>query len=96
MNTENASQAMKGNYTPWKVIQVLEDESASQSNPKEEFSYPYMSMNKQGQVFLVYTWNRKRIKSITWDTSNLSAYLRQAQLESPVVTEPSVEIKEVK
>ncbi|CAN1526134.1 COG4692 Predicted neuraminidase (sialidase) [Burkholderiaceae bacterium] len=96
LNTENASQAMKGNYTPWKVIQVLEDESASQSNPKEEFSYPYMSMNKQGQVFLVYTWNRKRIKSITWDTSNLSAYLRQAQLESAVITEPSVEIKEVK
>jgi hypothetical protein len=55
-----------------------------------------MSMNKQGQVFLVYTWNRKRIKSITWDTGNLSAYLRQAQLESTVITEPSVEIKEVK
>lgn len=96
INTENVSQATKGNYTPWKVIQVLEDESASQSNPKEEFSYPYMSMNKQGQVFLVYTWNRKRIKSITWETSNLLAYLRQAQLESTVITEPPAEIKEVK
>lgn len=95
-NTENASQTMKANYTPWKVIQVLEDESASQSNPKEEFSYPYMSINKQGQVFLVYTWNRKRIKSITWEGSNLYPYLRQAQLESSAITELPAETKEVK
>lgn len=95
-NTENTSQATKANYTPWKVIQVLEDESASQSNPKEEFSYPYMSINKQGQVFLVYTWNRKRIKSIIWETTNLYSYLRQAQLESSVITVPPAEAKEVK
>jgi len=37
-NNDTSSQAAKDNYSPWKIIQVLEDESASQSNPKEEFS----------------------------------------------------------
>lgn len=78
---QDTSQTTKSNYTPWKIIQVLEDESASTTNPKEEFSYPYMSLNQQGQLLLVYTWNRKRIKSILWEASNLQSYLQQAKAE---------------
>jgi hypothetical protein len=74
----------------------LEDETASQSNPKEEFSYPYMSMNKQGQVFLVYTWNRKRIKSITWESNNLVAYLHQVHQEIASTMDTPTEMKEAK
>jgi predicted neuraminidase len=95
-NNENSSQTAKENYSPWKTIQVLEDETASQSNPKEEFSYPYMSMNKQGQVFLVYTWNRKRIKSITWEPNNLVAYLHQVHQEIVSVIDITTEMKEAK
>jgi predicted neuraminidase len=93
-NNDTSSQAAKDNYSPWKIIQVLEDESASQSNPKEEFSYPYLSMNKQGQVFLVYTWNRKRIKSISWEPNNLMAYLRQAQHEMAATSNTPIDLKE--
>ena len=95
-NNDTSSQAAKDNYSPWKIIQVLEDESASQGNPKEEFSYPYLSMNKQGQVFLVYTWNRKRIKSITWEPNNLVAYLHQVYQEIASTMDTPTEMKEAK
>ena len=78
----DSSQPAKNNYSPWKTIAVLEDETASTTNPKEEFSYPYMSLNQQGQVLLVYTWNRKRIKSILWDAGNLQSYLQHVKAET--------------
>jgi predicted neuraminidase len=77
----DSSQPAKSNYSPWKTIAVLEDETASTTNPKEEFSYPYMSLNQQGQVLLVYTWNRKRIKSILWDAGYLQSYLQHIKSE---------------
>jgi len=77
----DSSQPAKSNYSPWKTIAVLEDETASMTNPKEEFSYPYMSLNQQGQVLLVYTWNRKRIKSILWDAGYLQSYLQHIKSE---------------
>ena len=77
----DSSQSAKSNYSPWKTIAVLEDETASTTNPKEEFSYPYMSLNQQGQVLLVYTWNRKRIKSILWDAGYLQSYLQHIKSE---------------
>lgn len=78
----DTSQPAKSNYSPWKTIGVLEDETASTTNPKEEFSYPYMSLNQQGQVLLVYTWNRKRIRSILWDASNLQSYIQYVKAET--------------
>jgi predicted neuraminidase len=81
-NQVDSSQLEKSNYSLWKTIAVLEDETASTTNPKEEFSYPYMSLNQQGQVLLVYTWNRKRIKSILWDASNLESYLQHVKAET--------------
>ena len=78
----DSSQSAKSNYSPWKTIAVLEDETASTTNPKEEFSYPYMSLNQQGQVLLVYTWNRKRIKSILWDAGYLQSYLQHIKSET--------------
>jgi predicted neuraminidase len=78
----DSSQPAKSNYSPWKTIAVLEDETASTTNPKEEFSYPYMSLNQQGQVLLVYTWNRKRIKSVLWDAGNLQSYLQHVKTET--------------
>jgi len=53
-----------------------------------------LSMNKQGQVFLVYTWNRKRIKSISWEPNNLMAYLRQVQHEMAATSNTPIDLKE--
>jgi predicted neuraminidase len=78
----DSSQPTKNNYSPWKTIAVLEDETASTTNPKEEFSYPYLSLNQQGQVLLVYTWNRKRIKSVLWDAGHLQSYLQHVKAET--------------
>lgn len=42
----------------WKVILTLESE------PDQEFSYPSLIQAKDGQVHIVYTWKRKRIKHV--------------------------------
>lgn len=37
----------------------------------QEFSYPYMLQTRNGNLHLVYTWHRTRIKHIQMDPSNL-------------------------
>jgi hypothetical protein len=50
-----------------------------------------MSVNQQGQVLLVYTWNRKRIKSVVWEPVQLQNYLQHAKADTfeltPVASE---------
>ena len=45
----------------WRRIATLEN------SPGREFSYPYMISTPTGQIHLVYTWNRKRIKHLTFN-----------------------------
>ena len=50
-------------YSNWKIIEVLEQEPAN-TNPPSEFSYPYIAQASNGEIQLVYTWHRKKIRSI--------------------------------
>jgi len=36
---------------------------------KNEFSYPYLIRSSNGSMHLLYTWNRKRIRHISFNDS---------------------------
>lgn len=61
--TENTKNTEKqGNeFQTWHRVAVLEN------TPGEEFSYPYMIRTRDGKIHMVYTWQRKRIKHITFN-----------------------------
>lgn len=63
------------NYSNWKILKVLDDETQSNTNSYHEFSYPYLSANEQGDVMLLYTWNRKKIKTVIFENNNLNSAL---------------------
>ncbi|HLP44647.1 MAG TPA: sialidase family protein [Candidatus Kapabacteria bacterium] len=48
-------------FQQWQRVAVLEN------TPGEEFSYPYMIRTRDGKIHLVYTWQRKRIKHVTFN-----------------------------
>ncbi len=45
----------------WQAVATLEN------SPGHEFSYPYMIKSRSGDVHLVYTWKRKRIKHVVFN-----------------------------
>ena len=45
----------------WQAIATLEN------SPGQEFSYPYMIRSRSGDIHLVYTWKRKRIKHVVFN-----------------------------
>lgn len=50
-----------GVYLPWKIIQILEDDSALPKEARRRFSYPYSLEDEQGNIHIVYTWSQERI-----------------------------------
>jgi predicted neuraminidase len=59
---ENLSLAVsEKNGLNWQQVAALED------TPGEEFSYPYMLRTQDGNIHLVYTWRRKRIKHLVFN-----------------------------
>lgn len=50
--------------TPWRVVQVLEDDESLSSEQRKEFSYPYLISVNGEDAHLVYTWDRKRIRHV--------------------------------
>jgi len=46
----------------WRVIRDVEV-----GDPPDEFSYPYLIQAARGEYHLVYTWNRTRIRYVTFD-----------------------------
>ncbi len=52
----------------WKVIHSFEGgENAAASDINDEFSYPQLTGTCGGEIHLVYTWQRKRIKHIVFN-----------------------------
>lgn len=50
-------------YSNWETIEIIENETPNGSSPIE-FSYPYIAQAPNGEIQLVYTWNRQKIRSI--------------------------------
>ncbi len=56
-----------GSADDWKIVKVLEDEIATGLDHEFEFSYPSMTIDTDGFIHLVYTWNQKRIKHLRFN-----------------------------
>jgi predicted neuraminidase len=50
-----------------KIVKVLEEETAIDLDHEYEFSYPSMTIDPDGFIHLVYTWNQKRIKHLRFN-----------------------------
>lgn len=58
----------------WRVIHSFERAPAPAPNEREaEFSYPWMMRGANGEVHVFYTWSRKQIKHVSFN----SAWLKQ-------------------
>ena len=51
---------IKGEH--WQVLEVLEDDEATDPVHRKEFSYPYLISVDGNDAHLVYTWDRKKIR----------------------------------
>ena len=76
----------KSTYSPWQIIQTLEDDSARPKKQRRRFSYPYLLSDNNGDVHLVYTWSQERIKSAQLKSAIKhvrfsAAYLNDIQLK---------------
>ena len=56
-----------GSAAEWKIVKVLEEETATNLDHEYEFSYPSMTIDPDGFIHLVYTWNQKRIKHLRFN-----------------------------
>jgi predicted neuraminidase len=61
----------------WHTIEVLENDEALPDEQRKEYSYPYLLTNDSGDVHLVYTWNRTKIRHYYFSKSWLAHALSQ-------------------
>ena len=61
-------------YSTWEIIEVIENETPDGKTPIE-FSYPYLAQSANGDIQLVYTWNRKKIRSVSFNESAINKKL---------------------
>ncbi len=54
----------------WRRIATVEN------SPGSEFSYPYLICTQSGQIHLLYTWHRKRIKHLVFNEAWVNEQLR--------------------
>ena len=57
----------KGSADGWTIVKVLEEETETNLKHEYEFSYPSMTIDPEGFIHLVYTWNQKRIKHLRFN-----------------------------
>ena len=59
--------------TTWRRIATLEDEHGG------EFSYPFLLRTRSGRIHVVYAWNRRGIKEVTFTAAWIEAKEREAR-----------------
>ena len=56
-----------GSADEWTIVKVLEEETATNLDHEYEYSYPSMTIDPDGFIHLVYTWNQRRIKHLRFN-----------------------------
>ncbi|MDG1232297.1 MAG: exo-alpha-sialidase [Pseudomonadales bacterium] len=56
-----------GTADEWTIVKVLEEETATNLDHEYEYSYPSMTIDPDGFIHLVYTWNQRRIKHLRFN-----------------------------
>jgi predicted neuraminidase len=54
----------EANYSPWRLLTVIEDDSKLPAVERREYSYPFLTVTSNGDAHLVYTWDRKKIRHL--------------------------------
>jgi predicted neuraminidase len=63
----------------WQTLHILEAESATDPQREFQFSYPSITTDNAGQIHILYTWNKTRIKHVSFNESWLAARLPQRE-----------------
>jgi predicted neuraminidase len=62
-NREDLSLAVSGDFgNSWRLARRLEGASTTPGAPVPEYSYPWVMQDSSGEVHVLYTWGRSRIK----------------------------------
>ncbi len=65
---ESLSLALSSDFgNSWRVARNLEGESLLPRAPVNEYSYPWMMQDRAGNVHVLYTWGRARIKHVVFN-----------------------------
>jgi len=64
-NREDLSLALSKDFgNTWRVVHRFEGDSRSTQAPVPEYSYPWIMQDRAGDVHVLYTWGRSRIKHV--------------------------------
>ena len=67
-NREDLSLALSRDFgNTWQIVRRFEGDSGSASAPVPEYSYPWIMQDRAGDVHLLYTWGRSRIKHVRFN-----------------------------
>jgi len=67
-NREDLSLALSKDFgNTWRVVHRFEGDSGSPQAPVPEYSYPWIMQDRAGDVHVLYTWGRSRIKHVRFN-----------------------------
>jgi predicted neuraminidase len=67
-NREDLSLALSADFgASWRVARSLEGGALPPHAPVREYSYPWMIQDRSGDVHVLYTWGRTRIKHVVFN-----------------------------
>jgi len=73
-NRESLDLALSADFgASWRVARSLESESQPQRAPVAEYSYPWVMQDRAGNVHVLYTWGRSRIKHAVFNRAWLES-----------------------
>jgi predicted neuraminidase len=73
-NREDLSLALSTDFgSSWRVARSLEGGPGSPRAPVPEYSYPWVMQDSSGEVHVLYTWGRSRIKHVVFNRAWLEA-----------------------
>jgi predicted neuraminidase len=70
VNREDLSLAISEDFgNSWRIAHRFEGDSVSTQAPVLEYSYPWIAQDRAGDIHVLYTWGRSRIKYVHFNTA---------------------------
>src|SRR4029077_16213099 len=84
-NREDLSLALSKDFAnTWRVVQRFEGASGPAPAPVPEYSYPWIVQDRDGDIHVLYTWGRSRIKHVRFNRAWLEGRPSATRTQSPV------------
>jgi predicted neuraminidase len=69
-NRDDLSLAYSADHgNTWRIVYIFDSGSTSPRAPAREYSYPWIMQDQAGDVHLLYTWGRSRIKHVHFNSA---------------------------